>query len=217
MFGRRRDPGMPGADYFRWFYDTGVWKNMHYRGIRILKVPSDLWNYQEIFAERGIEWVVETGTRHGGSALFFADLLFLNGSAGRVLSVDVDAGANVVKQHPKIDFILGDSGSEAVAAELKRRVAADRGPLFLILDSEHAKAHVLRELNALVPLLRKDDYLVVEDTCINGHPVRPGFGPGPYEALDEYLSQHPEAFVHDTARERKFGFTAAPNGYLVRQ
>ena len=34
-----------------------------------------MWNYQEIFFERDIEWVIETGTRHGGSALFFADLL----------------------------------------------------------------------------------------------------------------------------------------------
>lgn len=63
---------MPGQDYFRWFYDNAVWKRMHYRGVRILKVPSDLWNYQEIFVEHGIKWVVETGTRHGGSALFFS-------------------------------------------------------------------------------------------------------------------------------------------------
>lgn len=207
---------MPGADYFRWFYDTGVWKTMHYRGVRILKVPSDLWNYQEIFVEHGVEWVVETGTRHGGSALFFADLLLLNGTPGRVISIDVDRAANAVTQHPRIDFVLGDSGSDELAEELRRRLPDGRGPVFMILDSDHSKAHVLRELRALVPLLRKGDYLVVEDTCINGHPVRPGFGPGPYEALEEFLSQHPGAFTHDTAREKKFGFTAAPIGYLVK-
>jgi cephalosporin hydroxylase len=49
----------PGLDYFRWFYEQGVWKRMHYRGVRILKFPCDLWNYQEIFAERGIQWVLE--------------------------------------------------------------------------------------------------------------------------------------------------------------
>ena len=48
------------TEYFRWFYDQGVWKRMHYRGVRILKVPSDLWNYQEIFAEHRVEWVLET-------------------------------------------------------------------------------------------------------------------------------------------------------------
>ena len=82
----------PGTDYFRWFYDTGVWKRMHYRGVRILKVPSDLWSYQEIFIEHRVDWVLETGTRHGGSALYFADLLQLNGARGKVISVDVDRG-----------------------------------------------------------------------------------------------------------------------------
>ncbi len=207
----------PGADYFRWFYETGVWKSMHYRGVRILKVPSDLWNYQEIFIERGVEWVIETGTRHGGSALFFADLLVLNGSPGRVISIDVDSSANLVRKHAAIDFLIADSGSDALAEQLRGRLPERRGPLFMILDSDHSKAHVLRELCALVPLLRADDYLVVEDTCVNGHPVRADFGPGPYEALEEFLSQNPGVFVHDVARETKFGFTAAPNGYLVKR
>ncbi len=202
--------------YFRWFYDQGVWKRMHYRGVRILKVPSDLWNYQEIFAEHRVEWVIETGTRHGGSALYFADLLQLNGAPGRVISIDLDEDANTVKAHPRIDFLLGDSASQAMAQRVRGILPGQRGTLFAILDSDHAKSHVLRELEAFLPLLRKGDYLVVEDTCVNGHPVRPEFGPGPYEALEEFLRKHPDQFVHDHAREAKFGFTAAPNGYLIK-
>ncbi len=202
--------------YFRWFYDQGVWKRMHYRGVRILKVPSDLWNYQEIFLEHRVEWVLETGTRHGGSALYFADLLQLNGAPGRVISIDLDEDANTVKAHPRIDFLLGDSASQAMAQRVRGILPGQRGTLFAILDSDHAKSHVLRELEAFLPLLRKGDYLVVEDTCVNGHPVRPEFGPGPYEALEEFLRKHPDQFVHDHAREAKFGFTAAPNGYLIK-
>jgi len=202
--------------YFRWFYDQGVWKRMHYRGVRILKVPSDLWSYQEIVTDHRVEWVLETGTRHGGSALFFADLLQLSGARGRVISIDVDKESNAVKSHPRIDFLLGDSGSPAIVEQVRSILPADRGTLFTILDSDHAKSHVLRELEAFLPLLRKGDYLVVEDTCVNGHPVRPEFGPGPYEALEEFLARHPAEFVHDRAREAKFGFTAAPNGYLIK-
>jgi cephalosporin hydroxylase len=202
--------------YFRWFYDQGIWKRMHYRGARILKVPSDLWNYQEIFVEHRVEWVLETGSRHGGSALFFSDLLQLNGAPGRVISIDIDASANMVGAHPNIDFLIGDSSSAAMVNRVRSILPNDRGTLFTILDSDHAKAHVLRELDALSPLLKKGDYLVVEDTCVNGHPVRPQFGPGPYEAVDEFMSKHAREFVHDAARESKFGFTAAPRGYFIR-
>jgi cephalosporin hydroxylase len=64
--------------------------------------------------------------------------------------------------------------------------------------------------------LKRGDYLVVEDTCINGHPVRPQFGPGPYEAVEEFMRTHAGEFAHDPAREEKFGFTASPHGYFVR-
>jgi cephalosporin hydroxylase len=202
--------------YFRWFYDQGIWKRMHYRGVRILKVPTDLWNYQEIFVEHRVEWVLETGTRHGGSALFFSDLLQLNGSKGRVISIDVDAAANVVAGHPNIDFLLGDSASPVMVDRVRSLLPSERGTLFAILDSDHTKAHVLQELEALSALLRKGDYLVVEDTCVNGHPVRPQFGPGPYEAVEEFMRRWPGQFSHDQARESKFGFTASPRGYFVR-
>jgi len=205
-----------GERYLRWFYDQGVWKRMHYRGVRTLKLPSDMWTYQEIFTEHRVQWVLETGTRHGGSALFFADLLKLNEAKGRVLSIDVDAASNAVRSHPLIDFIIGDSGAAQMAELVRQRLPADRGTLFAILDSDHSKAHVLRELTALTPLLRKGDYLVVEDGVVNGHPVRPDFGPGPYEAIQEFLAAHPGMFIADSAREAKFGTTFAPLGFLVK-
>jgi cephalosporin hydroxylase len=204
------------AEYFQAYYDLGVWKRQHYRRVRILKTPTDLWNYQEIFAERRIEWVIETGTRHGGSALYFADLLELAKAPGKVLTVDNDHSALQLPGHGRIELILGDSADPELARRLARMLPAERGPLFMILDSDHRAAHVARELEVLTPLLRAGDYLVVEDTCINGHPVRPGFGPGPMEALVEFLARHPGQFARDVSREEKFGFTCAPFGYLVR-
>jgi cephalosporin hydroxylase len=75
---------------------------------------------------------------------------------------------------------------------------------------------VLRELRAWVPKLRAGDYLVVEDTVVNGHPVRAEHGPGPWEAIEDYLAEAPGLLAHDAVREAKFGATAAVRGYYAR-
>ena len=205
-----------GDAYLRWYYDSQVWKHLNYRGVRILKNPLDLWNYQEIFQQHAIEWVVETGTRHGGSALYFADLLAARRSPGKVISVDVDHLSLQVGEHPKLALLQGDSAAHALVAEVKRLLPASRGAMFLILDSDHRMQHVARELNAYVPLMQRGDYLVVEDTCVNGNPVRPDFGPGPMEAINEFVRTNPGMLRADLEREEKFGCTFAPKGHYIR-
>jgi len=206
-----------GEAYLRWYYDTAVWKRLSYRGVRTLKNPLDLWNYQEIIAEHGIEWIVETGTRHGGSALFFADLLAARGASGLVISVDIDHDSLQISAHRQLKLLKGDSASSAIVDAVRALLGTRTAPMFVILDSDHRKAHVLRELAAYVPLMRRGDYLVVEDSCINGHPVRPDFGPGPMEAIEEFLGVNPDLLVPDSAREDKFGCTFAPRGYYIKK
>ena len=207
-----------GLAYLKWYYEANVWKDLHYRGVRTLKLPLDLWNYQEIIFEHDIHWVVETGTRHGGSALFFADLLAAGKREGCVVTIDVthEALHPVAAAHPGIRFLLGDSAADSTRREVLARVPSQRrGGLLLILDSDHAASHVLRELETWVPLLRPGDYLVVEDTIVNGHPVRPEFGPGPLEAIDAYVARNPNRLRADDARESRFGCSFAAKGYFV--
>jgi len=205
-----------GLAYLEWFYDTNVWKDLRYRGVRTLKLPLDMWNYQELIFENDLHWVIETGTRHGGSALFFADLLEADEREGGVVTIDVshDDIDPAVAGHPKIWFLLGDSTTDVMLEQAMKLVPASRqGGLLLMLDSDHAAPHVLKELNAWVPLLRRGDYVVVEDTIVNGHPVRPDFGPGPMEAIMAYQAANPGRLVADDAREAKFGCTVAARGY----
>jgi cephalosporin hydroxylase len=209
---------MHGAplEYLKWYYDTNVWKRLHYRGVRTLKFPPDMWGYQELMFENNLHWVLETGTRHGGSALFFADWLAAAAREGIVVSVDVthEALHPLTLSHPRIRLLLGDSGSPATVQEIRRLIPDRRSNgLLLILDADHTASHVSRELDALVPLLRKGDYLIVEDTIVNGHPVRPEFGPGPLEAINAYVAANPGRLAPDLERERKFGCTFAYRGY----
>jgi cephalosporin hydroxylase len=73
---------------------------------------------------------------------------------------------------------------------------------------------VLRELNLYHQLVTPGSYLIVEDTHFNGRPILPKHGPGPWEAVDEFLVAHPE-FQPDRSRE-KYGMSFNPRGYLKR-
>ena len=84
----------------------------------------------------------------------------------------------------------------------------------VILDSDHEADHVYQELIAYSPFVQTGDYLIVEDTNINGHPVTRDYGPGPMEALDQFLSENHE-FMIDRRCER-FLMTMNPRGYLRR-
>jgi len=204
------------SDYLKWYHETNVWKQVSYRGVRTLKLPSDMWNYQEIITAHDIGWVIETGSRHGGSAIYFADLLRNMGAEGKVFSIDYEPALDPrVLADDRIEFIRGDSAAPAIVAHVTARLPATRKGVFLILDSDHAAAHVRRELEIWIPRLRTGDYVLVEDTVVNGNPVRPDHGPGPLEAIRAYRAAHPGALVPDTAREAKFGATFAPEGYYT--
>ena len=74
--------------------------------------------------------------------------------------------------------------------------------------------HVVEELRAYAPLVTPGSYVVVEDTCVNGHPVLPDFGPGPMEAVAEFLRDNGD-FEVDRTKE-KFLMTFNPGGFLKR-
>jgi len=85
----------------------------------------------------------------------------------------------------------------------------------VILDSDHSKGHVLSELKIYSKFVTKGSYIIVEDTNINNHPVFPDFGPGPMEAVEEFLKENKD-FSVDRSRE-KFYLTFNPKGFLQKR
>jgi cephalosporin hydroxylase len=187
----------------------GTWNRMAWLGNPLLKNPLDLWIYQEIVASTKPDLIIETGTFCGGSALYLAGLCDLLGR-GEVISVDV--APEQTPEHPRVTYLTGSSVADDIVATMRARAEGKR--TMVILDSDHRAPHVSAELDVLSPLVSEGCYLVVEDTNVNGHPVLPDFGPGPTEAMEGFLPDHPE-FTPDRELE-KFLFTFNPGGYLRR-
>jgi len=205
-------------DYHRWYYNTEVWEHVRFLGVPCNKSVSDMWNYQEILFELQPALIVEFGTRFGGSALFFSVTGRAINPELRVLSVDVrhDEVDPKVFEDQAVSLLTTSSVDPAVVLCIRELREQYPGKVFFILDSDHSKSHVLAELESLRPVVQSGDYLVVEDSNINGNPVLPGWGEGPMEAIQTYFEQYPADYRHDKEREQKFGFTFAPSGFLIR-
>jgi cephalosporin hydroxylase len=196
--------------YRRWLSAGADTINLSWFGYQLFKYPSDLWLYQELLVRTRPDVVVETGTWSGGSALYMAGILDQIGH-GQIITIDIAAKPGL-PEHPRISYVSGSSIDPAVVADVRRAVGCKRA--MVILDSDHQAEHVYEEIVAYNPLVQVGDYLIVEDTNVNGHPAFPEFGPGPMEAVDKFLSENDE-FAID-ARCERFLLTTNPRGYLRR-
>ena len=187
-----------------------TWGTTTWMGVPCLKNPMDAWIYQEILYNNRPDVLIECGTNRGGSAYFFAHLFDLLGH-GRVISIDINQ--NLEKpQHPRVEYLVMSSTSpECVTAIRERTRPSDK--IMAILDSDHSRNHVARELEIYAPMVTAGQYLVVEDTNLNGHPVGWSFGPGPMEAVREFLKQNQE-FQVDRSFAERLKVTFFPNGWL---
>ncbi len=187
-------------EFARIYYQRSgqTWMRTYWLGTQILKNPADMWIYQEILHEVRPQLIIETGTAHGGSALFLASICDLL-EQGRVVTVDV-AALEGRPDHPRISYVQGSSTDEAIVGDLAKAAETSK-PVLVILDSDHSKHHVLQELRTYSDLVTQGSFLIVEDTNINGHPVMREAGPGPMEAVQEFLARRQP--VHRRLRPRE--------------
>lgn len=195
-----------------------------YNGVPIHKNPGDMFNYQQILFTQKPDYIIECGAFQGGSTMFFADTLKLIGK-GKIVSVDIcerdERWYPQVEEHERTILIPGSSVAPDTVAKVKD-VVKDGKSFFIILDSLHTKAHVLAEMESYAPLMAKGNYMIVEDSNLNGHPLPPEWHRqtmqegGPFEAVIEYMSRYND-FDIDKDMENRFLFSYAPSGYLVKK
>ena len=175
----------------------------YWLGKPAFKPPTDFWMYQEIIWETRPQVIIETGSRDGGSALFFASICDLIGE-GQVITIDIDDLTYRNLSHPRITSIVGNSISNEVISQV-REIVGDQTAM-VSLDSDHSKNHVMMEMELYSEFVPLGNYMVVEDTDLAG--------PGPGRAIKEFL-RHRQDFIQDRTRE-KFLITTCRGGFLKR-
>lgn len=210
-------PNNAGHLFCEKWWETKTAFSLKWMGIMTIQNPLDVWVIQEIVFDVKPEVIVEIGTFAGGSAAMWASILQQVTPDGRVVTVDVENRVHKPSllpiHHSSVDFLIGSSVDPDVVADVARRVEGKR--TMIILDSEHTRDHVLAEIQAYAPLVTPGSYLVVQDTFVNGHPIEPEWGPGPYEAVEDFLASD-DRFEIDETRERLM-FTYCPKGFLRRK
>lgn len=163
------------------------YKNIHlkrrdptWRGIKIIKMPTDLILYQQAIWENKPDFIIDSGTAFGASALMFADFLEMTGK-GQVISIDKENRGR--PSHPRVRYITGNSVDKEVIKQVKE-IIKDK-TVMVVLDSDHSRQHVKWELYYYSKIVTKDQYLVIED-CYDRHSK---IG-GPKEAKDWFLKTY---------------------------
>lgn len=165
-------------------------------GRPIIQIPEDMVRMQEMLFRVQPDLLIETGVAHGGSLVFYASLMQAM-DRGHVLGIDIRIHAPnraAIESHPmahRISLVEGDSTAPDTLAAARRAIAPGAKTM-VVLDSNHTREHVLREILAYRDMVSVGSYLVVTDGYMESlHDVPRGEASwkndNPCEAVREFL------------------------------
>jgi macrocin-O-methyltransferase TylF-like protien/cephalosporin hydroxylase/methyltransferase family protein len=170
-----------------WWHSL-AWQDAEWLGQPIRRPPGDLVAYQELVARLRPDRILVAGDEDAALSGFLRSICRLAG-------------------HGEVTDVGGDPGKQAGDAAEPDALVFLAGPA--------TRDETLGRFEALAPLVPVGGYVVVENTIVGGHPVRPAFGPGPMEAVIRILARDRRGWVDDRTLER-YGPTFNPRGFLRR-
>ena len=183
-----------------------------YKGVPCLKSPIDICIYMKLLWDLKPGTIIEIGSKHGGSALFFADLMQSYGLETHVYSIDLERPDLT---DPRITFLEGDVNhlDDSFAAH---GLSDCPRPWFVNEDSAHTYAGCLAALRVLGREMQTGDLLAMEDGNLVELGLSERYDGGPNRAIAEFFEASPDVFEIATELCDMFGQNATynPNGYL---
>lgn len=189
--------------------------NYHYRGVPLLKNPFDFAIYPMLVWKVKPATIFEIGSKSGGSALWFGDMVNSFGIDSHVYSLDIVKVDSV--SHPRVTFMeangrcLDETLTPGFLEGLPR-------PWLVIEDADHAYETSIAVLRFFHPMLQVGEYIVVEDGVISDLTEDAGCNSGPHRALKEFLKLHQGHYEIDGDYCDFFGYnvTWCTNGFLKK-
>jgi cephalosporin hydroxylase len=200
-----------------------------YAGIPMLKFPEDLRVYEHILWLGRVDVVLELGTQHGGSALWFRDRLRTLAAYGHiqrphVLSMDLDvteARRQLAQADPayedEITLIEGDVRDASVTETVSGLVESGASCL-VVEDLAHTYETTMAALRAFSGLVQPGGFFVVEDGCVDVEEMRlhPDWPRGVLPAVHDWLSSSQGRGFRQRRDLELYGITCHPEGFLQR-
>lgn len=196
---------------------NGVFHSV-YRGVPFLKSPFDIGLYLQLLSRLKPRTVIEVGCKHGGSALWFADMMAAQGAEDpRVVAVDIAPALKF--SDPRIEVRQGDAKAlgEVLTPEA---LAALPHPWLVVEDSSHRYPESIAVLTFFDDWLESGDYIVVEDGVVSHFQDGryAAFEDGPNRAVRDFVGARPYRYEIDVGLCDHYGrnVTYNPNGWLRR-
>ena len=200
-------------------------------GRPIIQLPEDMIRIQEVIYAIKPDVIIETGVAHGGSIIYYASILKALGK-GRVIGIDIEIrphNRQAIEQHEfssLITLVEGSSTDLEVFNRIKSLIKSNESVL-VILDSNHSKNHVLRELELYGAFVSLGSYIVATDGIMRDLENVPRSQEGwtednPAEAALEFTKNHPEFVIEPppwpfNESELSINVTHWPNAYMRRK
>jgi cephalosporin hydroxylase len=201
-----------------------------YAGVPLAKFPEDLRAYEHLLWASAPDTVIEIGTHHGGSALWFRDRLrTLHGyrrivRPPHVITIDVDqslAASALATADPDYAAEIQLIQADVTDPGMPDRVAAMLRPharCFVVEDSAHVEATTRAALQGFARFVPPGGFVVVEDGSVDVEVMRPSpaWPRGVLPALNEWLAT-PAGAEFEVRRDLElYGISCHPHGFLQR-